>query len=384
MLKYYFYKRFFLLFALFVISIAGASMSHAQPEEDKDGLVNWELHRSATGTFDVKFPQEYKYNLFPFLYNEERVAFSGQIVSTLDGTAVNKDKSIIVKTSQTFGERLTQRQIKRILKRESDRYKASVGAIGGKVVSDEDYETKGIKGKNLYITYDHNNEKYGIRIRLFVTDYSRIEQVLTGPASTMYSFRAEDFFNSLVPARGITKYEGDKKPGYGWITYPSQNNVFSVKLPPKNADYTPRLPKFEADEKTDSIKFEIFDPVLEESAYYHTYSYKAGRQLAYNDVKSILFSNHISRFVSNASIDNLDVDHTRKGNINVMRTRLVISPIKRYPHVSVVVIEAQYKDDIVMVKEFFSNSSHSLSKLHETLFRLTEFHPEKFKPSITE
>ncbi len=346
-----------------------------------EGLVDWELHRSVTNTFDVKFPQKYKYNIFPFMFNEETVAFSGQILSSLDGTPANKDKSILIKSVQTFGEPLTQRQVKRILKREADKYESSASAIGGKVSSNEDFDEKGVFGKNIYITYTDKGEKYGIRIRLYITNYTKIEQVLTGPAKTMYSYRAEDFFNSLVPAKGITKYEGDKPLGTGWVKYPSKNNVFTVTLPPKNSDYTPFLPEFPASKTKDAVKFEIVDPVIEESVYYNVYSYKTGKPLNYGDVKSILFSNHVSRFVGNASIDNLETENSKDGDVNVMRTRLVITPIKRYPHVNVIVLEARYSKDTAIIKEYLSNATHSLSDLHNTLFSLTEFHPSKYSPS---
>lgn len=374
--------RHFLLIALITVFLA--SSSFAQDAKDNDGgLVDWELHRSVTGSFDVKFPQKYKYNIFPFLFNEEAIAFSGQILSSLDGSPNGSDTSILVKTLQTFGEPLTGRQVKRILEREANKYEASVKGIDGRVMSNEDFEENGAYGKNIYITYTDNDEKFGLRIRIYVTNYSKIEQVLTGPSKIMYSFRAEDFFNSLSAHKGITKYEGDKPIGTGWIKYPSKNNVFTVALPPQNSDFTPRLPEFSVSGTKDSIKFEIVDPVIEESIYYNVYSYKMGRSVNYGDVKSIMFSNHISRFVGNASINNLDTENSKQDVFNVMKTRLVITPIKQFPHVNVVVLEALYYEDTIIIKEYLSNASHSLSGLHSTLFKLTEFHPDKFSSSVS-
>lgn len=378
-----FFSKSLIYYFLFLAFLPGNAF--AQSAKDKqDAFVDWELHRSATNTFDVKFPQKYKYNIFPFMFNEENIAFSGQIISSLDGSPASKDKSILIKTVQTFGEPLTRRQVKRILNREADKYESSVRAIKGKLLSNEDFDEQGVYGKNLYITYKSEGEKYGIRIRIYLTNYSKVEQVLTGPASTMYSFRAEDFFNSLVAQKGITKHEGDEPLGTGWIRYPSKNNVFTATLPPQNFDFTPRLPRFTGSKNKDSLQFEIIDPILLESAYYNVYSYKTGKPLKYADVKSLLFSNHVSRFVNNASIDSLDTDNTKDGDFNVMKTRLVITPIKRYPHVSVVVLEARYTKDVVMIKEYFSNASHSLSDLHNTLFSLTEFHPDKYSHSTEE
>ncbi len=372
----FFSKRFAFVF-LFLSIFSTPAFSQEQNSKG-DAFIDWELHRSVTNTFDVKFPQKYKYNIFPFMFAEDRIAFSGQILSSLDGSPASKDNNILIKTVQTFGEPLTARQVKRILNREAEKYESSARSIGGKLLSNEDFDQNGVFGKNLYITYTANEQKYGIRIRLYVTNYSKIEQVLTAPASAMYSFRAEDFFNSLVPQLGITEYEGDEVPGKGWIKYPSKNNVFTVTLPPKNSDFTPELPAFRSSPGRDSVEFEIVDPVLLESAYYNVYSYKTGKALNYGDVKSLLFSNHVARFVNNASMDSLDTDNTKDGDVNVMKTRLVITPIKRYPHVSVVVLEARYIGDTVIIKEYFSNASHSLSNLHNVLFKLTEFHPDKY------
>lgn len=372
-----------LLFSFFSLFLLSSFVTAATAQDRKTHPpAEWEFHQSVTNSFDVKFPQKYKYNIFPFMYNPGKIAFSTQILSTLDGGPTDQDKSILVKSVQTFGAALTQRQVQKILERDVLKYKAAARGFGGEILANEDFIHKGFNGKNIYITYQKNNQKYGIRIRLYVTDYTKIEQVLTGQATTMYSFRADDFFDSLMPREGIMSYNGDDPIGTGWIAYSSPRNLFTSFLPPKNADYTPSLPAFHTEKQRGAMRFEIVDPVLRESAYYNIYSYKLSKAVSYNRAKSLLFSNHVSRFVSNASINSLETDNSVGDNdVNVMKTRLVITPITRYPHVSVITYEVNYVGDTIIIKEFLSNTSHSLSGLHNTLFNLTMFHPEKYKPS---
>ncbi len=355
--------------------------SQTLDEEQKNDLVEWELHQSVTGTYDVKFPQKYKYNIFPFQFRQDKIAFSSQILSSLDGNSASKDRSILVKSVQTFGAELTYKQVKSILEREARQYEQAVSSFGGQVLGNEDIEQKGYNGKNIYVSYESNGAKYGIRIRLYVTNYAKIEQVLTGPAQTMYSFRADDFFDSLSPHDGLTNYEKEGDLGKGWLDFPSKNNIFTVKFPPKNLDYTPIEPKFTATPNRGIANFFIMDPVLKEPVLYNVYSYKLGKVADYQNVKSLLFSGHVANFVPNATIASLDTENTLEGGINVMRAKLVITPIPEYPHVNVIVYEARYIGDIVIIKEFLSNSSHSLSGLDKTLFSLTSFHPDRYKPT---
>ncbi|MGN7438052.1 MAG: hypothetical protein ACTHOO_05340 [Alcanivorax sp.] len=366
---------FLIAFSLFIPTLSAQAQF---PEEADEDEVKWERFESLTGVFDTKFPQQYKYKVFPFRFNEHTVAFSTEIISSLDGKEATKDKSILIKATQTFGEPLTRSDVKKILNQEVQRYAQSVRSIGGTVLTNEDITYKEFPGKRLYITYYENGEKYGIRIRIYLTDYSKVEQVLTGPAQTMYSYRSDDFFDSLKLYDGITQVEDPMPLGEGWNTVTSKNNIFTTKLPPRNFDYTPLPPSFKSSSTRDTMNFEFFDPVRNENMFFGIYAYKFKNKATYERAKNILFASHVTKFVQNASIDSLKTENSIVDGVNIMSTKLIITPPKKFPHINTVLLEARYKSDTVIVQEILTNAGHSRSGFPKLLLDLLEFHPEKY------
>ncbi|PCI55995.1 MAG: hypothetical protein COB36_04155 [Alphaproteobacteria bacterium] len=341
--------------------------------------IEWRLHKSITGVFDTKFPRKYKYKVFPFQFNKDTFASSAEIISALDGNVESKrEKSMLVKVTQTFGSELTYREMKNTLERAARRYILSAKSIGGAVLTNKDFKHKGFFGKDIYISYKINDIKYGLRIRLYMTNFSKIEQVLSGPSHTMYSYRSDDFFETMTLYDGITTKK-DVPMGYGWVEHTSKHNVFTVKLPPKNKDYTPFPPKFSTKDSTEAMRFIIVDPVTEERVKYNVYSYRNKNDYSYGSVKALIFTKHVSKFVHNVSADSLNIKSTSIDGFEVLKTKLVITPTDRYPGISTIVIEARYKDDIAVVQEFLNGKKHAKSGLDKTLFSLLKFHPDKYK-----
>ena len=367
---------FFIAFSLFIPTLSAQAQF---PELENDDEIKWERFESLTGIFDTKFPQEYKYKIFPFRFNETTTAFSTEIISSLDGKEATKDKSILIKAVQTFGESLTRKEIDKILDDETRKYASSVRSIGGTVLANEEITYNNYPGKRLYITYYENGEKYGIRIRIYLTDYAKVEQVLTGPAQTMYSYRSDDFFESLKLYDGITQVQVPKPLGEGWKTVTSKNNIFSTKIPPKNLDYTPIPPSFKVSKNRESFHFEFIDPVRSESLFFGIYAYKFGAKATYEKAKNILFASHVTKFVQNASIDSLKTENEIEDGVNVMSTKLIISPPKKFPYLNTIFLEARYKNDTVVVQEILTNANHSRSGFPGLLLDLLDFHPEKYK-----
>ena len=366
---------FFIAFSLFITSIP----AHAQFQEPDDDEVKWERFESLTGIFDSKFPQEYKYKIFPFRFNENTTAFSTEVISSLDGKEATKDKSILIKAVQTFGDPLSREDVHKILEDETRKYAASVKSMGGSVLTNEAMTFNNFPGRRMYITYYENGEKHGIRIRIYLTDYSKVEQVLTGPAQTMYSYRSDDFFDSLKLYDGITQEDTPLPIGEGWRKITSKNNIFSTKIPPKNIDYTPLPPSFKVSRNRESFHFDIFDPVRNERMFFGVYAYKFGQTATYEKAKNVLFASHVTKFVQNASIDSLKTENEIENGVNVMSTKLIISPPKKYPYLNTIFLEARYKNDTVVVQEILTTANHARSGFPKLLMQLIEFHPEKYK-----
>ncbi len=348
-------------------------------EDDDTNEVKWERFESVTGVFTAKFPQKYKYKIFPFRFNKDTVAFSGEILSTLDGQKDSNEKSILIKVVQTFGDPLTSKEIKKKLNDEAQKYVQSIKSIGGTVLTNEDYVHNGIKAKRFYITYMDNGEKFGMRMIIYMTDYSKIEQVLSGPAKTMYSYRSDDFFSSIKLHDGITVLDEPAPFARGWNEVTSKNNVFTVKLPPKNPDYTPNPPTLKASKKKEYLFFEFIDPVRDESMFYSVYSYRLKKKATYELTKNILFSSHITKFVKNASIDHLKVENSIIEDTNVMSTKIVVPPPAKFPYINTILLEARYKNNTIVIQEIMTTAGHARSGLPKNLMATLKFHPEKYK-----
>ena len=350
----------------------------AQYEVPSTEDVQWERHESISGIFETKFPKKHRYNIYPFRFNENGIAFSVEILSALDSRPPTKNRNIFVRAVQTFGDELRRRTMKKILEREAEKYVQSIKLMGGKILANEDVKHNGFKGKRIYITYKENGEKFAMRIRIFMTNRSKVEQVLTGPAESVYSYRSDDFFNSLKLFDGITTFDSKVAFAEGWNTYTSPNNIFSTKLPAQNKDYTPKPPSTKSTGKTERMFFEIIDPVLNESVLYNVYTYKLRKTATYESAKNILFVSHVKRFVQNASINSLKTDNTIEDAVHVMATKLIISPPKKHPHITNVLFEVRYKDDTVIIQEVLSSAGHERSGITKLMIEQLDFHPHKY------
>ena len=350
------------------------NVARAGKKKEKEEL---EIHKSITNIFDVKFAKEYKYKIFPFQFNNDSVAYTVEIVSPMV-KKISNNKNIIVKAAQTFGSELTQKDAKIILERESEKYMQSADDIGGTVMVNEDILDNGFAGKEIYITYTDRGKKYGLRIKVYVTNFSKVEQVINAPISNIYSYKSNDFFDSIRLHDGITKKANPL--GVGWVDYTAKNKIFTVTLPPVNSEYTPNPPRLSTKTATSEIlDFEIKDPVTEDSVFYKATSYKSKKKFGTNSVKHIIVNSHLSRFVNGSKIKKLATEESIIDGTKILRTRLIIAPNKKFPGINVIFVEAHYKGNTLVIQEFSCASRYVKSDLHNTLFSLMKFHPDKYK-----
>jgi len=353
------------------------TVDNTEEEQEKE---EWERHISLSGIFEAKFPQDYKYKIFPFRFNKEKIAFSTELLSSLDGNKASENRSIIIRAVQTFGNPISLRKAKKLLKREAERYVRSAKKTGGTVIDNEDIDYHSFPGKNIYITFYEKGEKFGIRIRVYITDYSKVEQVLTGPAKAMFSYRSDDFFNTLKLNDGITTLDEPLEFAKGWKEYTANNNTFTVKLPPVNANYVPKPPQFAGSPKKEVMRTMFVDPVANEKVFYKVYSYNLNEKLNYKLAKKILFTQHVQKYVDNASIKNLNTKSTIKDKINIMSATLIITPPKNTPYISSLMLKMHYIGNIAVVQEITSSANHAANDFPSLLLNKTlKFHPRKFK-----
>lgn len=362
-------------FSVFSASVVVAQFEIQKNQEDE---VRWGLHDSITDAFTAKFPNKYQYKIFPFKYNENTVAFSGEIISTLDGGLPGKDDNIVIKVTHTFGGELNAEAINDSIDAESIKQRRIAKKLKGVLITDQRIKHKGFIANDYYITYNSGSNRLGLRTRIIYTSHAKIEQIITGNASGLYAYKSEDFFNSLQPKDGIF-IEEETELGYGWQEYVSPNKIYTVKLPPVNFDYMPRKPGFTSSKRKSLMRAIITDPVINQNVIYSITAFKTNQQATPDTVKALVFSNNVARYVQNASIDSLKPEYDVKDGNGVMKTRLVITPPKQYPYINVVSLEAYYRGDIVVVKELLTGARHSRSGIRDTLFGLVDFHPEKYE-----
>lgn len=367
--------------ALFLTPSVSAQENKTVPEVEPKN--KWENHESITGAYTSKFLKEYQYNVFPFQFNSSDVAYSSEIYTKL-GNGSDNGKSVLIHSVHTFGEEMSGKRAQETLDRYSSKYIALSKSLKGEVISNEKESHNGFLSRQLYITYFEDNNKVksasnktAIRIHLYATNFAIVEQIVTGSASDMYSYRIDDFFNSIKLHDGITK--SNTPIGTGWVSYTSPNNVFTIKTPPINKDYTPEKPIEKATKNRDRLVYEIVDPVVGKSLYYNVTSYKSPGKLSVSRVRDLLISNHISKFVKNIMGSDLSFKESREGDTIKLETSIVVTPRRSLPYISKLVYSIEIKGTFILIKEFYTGIHHYHTDIEKTFFDLTEFHPEKYK-----
>lgn len=339
--------------------------------------IEWSFHESISNMFDTKLPKNYKYRIFPFQFNENTIAYGGEIIATIDGGNPEDKKDFVIKFTQTFGDEISAPRAKYILQKAAHRYESIAQSMNGDLITNEDINVKGFLGKNIYVIYTENQKKYGLRVKIYVTNYGIVEQALIAPNRSIFSYKAEDFFDSISLYDG--RIESDAPIGTGWEDHQARTKTFTVTLPPKNSYFMLNAPVFTIKKYNEVMNVVISDPVLENNAFFNISSYKTGAPLTQSNAQILIFKNHIKKFAEKAAANSLNYEATKRddGTI-ILKTTLIISPTAKNPHIDTVTVEAQYKGNTMIVQEFISSSSHARSDLAKTLFSLTKFTPENF------
>ena len=386
---------YFLLLSLFtptlflssnVVAQGGESVpleNNANETKANKNENKWESHESVTSTYTSKFLKKYKYNVFPFQFNNSDVAYSSEVYAKLDSES-DTGKSIFIHSVHTFGEEMSGKRAKETLDRYVFKYKSMAKSLKDEIIKSESENHNGYLSRQLYITYLEDKNKISsfenrtaIRINLYATNFAIIEQIVTGPTSDMYSYSVDDFFKSIKLHDGIAA--SNAPIGVGWVAHTSPNNVFTIKTPPINKDYTPKKPSGKATKSRDRFIYEIVDPVVGKSIYYNTTSYKLNSRPNLSTAREILISNHISKFVKNLAGSELSFKEIKKDGITTYETSIVVTPRQSLPYVSKLVYSIDVKNNFLLVKEFYTGIHHYHSGIEKTFFDLTEFHPEKYK-----
>ncbi|MCB1681474.1 MAG: hypothetical protein KDI65_06025 [Alphaproteobacteria bacterium] len=369
MMKYGKIRLFWVVFGIFLLLTSGVAVAK----------INWEYHKSISGAFDARFPSNYKIRSNPLRVDEHTVIFRVEVVSEVEDddnpNAPNKVYSI--KVDQTTGKGLGKSKVNDLLARDYYKYQKFAKAMGGKIESQKDVDDFGFPGKEFYFTFEKDGVEQGMRIKVMYTDVSRVEAALSGPQSSMYSFRSNDFFDSLKLYDGAATIDG--KPGDGWEEYESPLGLFTLVLPEKANTFALGPPRFVSNQMREKGRYTLKDPVLGYKTFFNFFGYKIKQKKNFDDVKTLLFAEHISKYVTNVTRDNLKFDERMAPDdkYGIISTKIRMRGLEKHPYMTAVIIQALFNDDGVVVLEYLGSYPHVESPLGKTLFSLVKFHPEK-------
>ncbi len=342
--------------------------------------ITWEFHKSLTGAFDVRFPSKYKIKSIPLRIDAKTVLFRNEIVATVGDGPDGKEnqKVFLVKVDQSMGSLLKGKQITKMLEVDAYKYKKAAQKAGGVMLANEQFTVDGFKGREMYITYGDGDDKQGMRVKIMYTDISRVEMLLTGPSSSMYAFKSNDFFESLKLYDGPGKIDGT--PGENWKEYESPLGLFTLILPDADNSFTAGAPKFAKEKTKERGRYVFIDPLLSYRTFFNFYGYKIDERMNFDKVKTLLLSAHVAPYADKVRLEDLKIDTktAEDGSYATVTTLVRMRPLEKYPYINTVLLQAIFNDHGVVVLEFLGANTHVDTPLGKTLFSLVKFHPEKY------
>ncbi|MDH5723557.1 MAG: hypothetical protein OEY94_09585 [Alphaproteobacteria bacterium] len=377
---------FLTLIATMAISFAENENGHEDTSTTTTQKVKWALHSSPSGSFKVRFPKDHQYKLFPFRISDNFIAYSGEILAIHDEKPYkNTVKSYLVKFDQTLGTPLGATQSARLMEQETQKYLIGAEQSGGTILSNEIVDIKGFPGREIHISYDTPGKREGLRIRIVYTDVARIQQVFSSSDGGLYAYRTNDFFGSIRFADGYGVQEGVLAED--WREFSSPHNIFTMRLPQKNPDYTPDDPKFKTLDNYDSAYMIIQDPVVNKLIYYNIHAYKTNQNVTPEWAHNFLYTDFVKKFVPRASLSSLEVEKKVENDayghkIGILQTKLIFDPHPKSPYIDSVLLKLHFLGNFIMVQEVAGGQGHTFSNFGHTLIESAIFHPQDYTKEI--
>lgn len=343
----------------------------------------WEYHRSKSGAFESRFPRKFKQKIRALRQNPESVIYNNEYIAQMGNDPnPNKNMLYVIKVEQTMGLTIPHWKIRKMLKAESERLVSGMEKGGAVLRSLTDIDESGMLGQEFFFTYNNNGDNVGMRIKIMHSDVSKIEQVLTGPPESMYSYRSNDFFDSLKLYDGFSDEKGT--PGEGWEKNTSPRKIFTVTTPPDEKSFNLGAFEFVESPGREEGKMIFVDPVLHYETYYDVYGYKMDKMYTTGRIKAFLYNNHIAKYgVTYKSVDALKFDIKRYTDSTVVSVILKVQGLPSRSYANMVYIHGTFKGPYAMIQEVSGNNSIVSAPLFSTLISLAELHPEKYDANVS-
>lgn len=368
------FKRIILVVFMCMISISSFP-AHSATEEDDD-KAGWEYHRGPSGAFEVRFPRAFKQKIKSLRLDKKDVIYSSEIVATVgENQDPRKNKVFLISVDQTFGDPISTKMVKALLKADLTRYLRSIKRSGGVLRSESDINERGVRGKELLITFNEGPNKQGMRVKIMYTDVSKIQQVLSGPASSVYAYKSNDFFESLRAYNGRPKQEGSLEEE--WEKHVSPLGISTLTVPQAQKPFMDAPLQFQNSNRIEKGMMVITDPILGYKTYYVYYGYEMDKNMDADDIRTLLYSQHVAKYGSSVTRESIKLKIKKQPDKTIVYTKMYVNPPPSAPYSDTIYLQAQFKGKYVIVQEVRGSKGHVLSPLMKSIVSLIDFHPDK-------
>lgn len=370
-----------LVFSLYLLFSCIAIPTIAFADDDV-----WRAFQKDNKLYECRIPKGFTTESHELIVADDVAASYDRIESNIenenDPAALKEYK---IKLTQTLGAPLTKNQAKAIIERYLNGHANALIELNAIQKNREIHSTKnGFYGGDIYLTYeDPLLGKRGLRARIHISGITKVEQVLKAPDSSIYSFRNKDFFNSVrfsgyhAPAEGsITK---------SWPLYTSELGLFTAHLPDITEPYVPKEPSFKSSKRFEIMRFEFFDPVLEQKIFYNVYGYTFNTPLHRDAVIEVLKKRHLMKWGPMPRHPLFSPVVKDKNDFNLLHTEYPIKPSDKFDHANLGRLEANFIGKKMIVHEIISSQELVRSNFVDNVKNGVTFYPYGAPPpALTE
>ena len=336
--------------------------------------ANWIDYNSEDGLLNVTLPDNYRIKRRTMRVDGGEVVTSTEITADVDQRPYKElVNQYIIKYDQTLSHSLDEKEISQLIDNEIRRYEQFYQSQGGVVLSNNKGVYRGYPGVEMVISYASPEDKQiqTIRIRIMFTSTTRLEQIVIGKEDEVFSVRNNEYFDTMSFKDGRVYQPGDFNQD--WDIVESDLDLFKMRIPFPTPPYFFQRPDRKVGDKAEKISVVFKDPIYRYNLYYNVYAYRLSKPLMAKDVQGVLMDNHLRKL--NVNFREMSLAESKIGEFPVISTKMTFPPIKKYPYLYQIWINAYYYGNYLVVQELVGNPTHINSGLARSLMQLLVFTP---------